>query len=114
MKNMNKKEQAEFKRLRKLLDAQRAQETEQITIQAGLQQLAEKLDAIHELQSQRKGIPRKERRLAKRLAMLPQDRICKSCGRIRLKSKAWVMQKGFIPICRACYNQGVRPPKLEW
>lgn len=68
-------------------------------------ELIERLDEAAEREPAR---PRKLRRLANRLQLLPENRTCYKCGKIWLKSAQWVCKPDEIPICKRCYMQGMQ------
>ena len=51
----------------------------------------------------RAGCPRSEIQQEKRLSLLPKDRRCPVCGKIRLRSRQWVFKYGVM--CLSCYRK---------
>jgi len=51
----------------------------------------------------------KERRMERRLQLIPKDKRCPVCGVVRLKSRQWVLKKhrDYDAVCLACYRQWV-------
>jgi rubredoxin len=52
----------------------------------------------------REGRPRKERRAAERDKLLPADRVCPKCGKMKLRSKQWVVDAAAGVMCIGCFR----------
>lgn len=69
---------------------------------ADLKRTLQDLEEVSATLTRREGRPRKERRKARRLEMLPSSMRCPRCGEVKLNSRQWVVTDG-APCCKACW-----------
>ena len=65
--------------------------------------LRKQLDDANSVVLPHEGRPRSERRAERREALLPADRTCPRCGKVKLKSRQWVCKEGLV-MCLTCWR----------
>jgi hypothetical protein len=76
---------------------------------ADLKRTQEDIERYEKLEKKRAQEPvgrtRAERKRDQREAALPADRTCPTCGKVKLKSRQWVIL-GNIVQCKSCFMKG--------
>lgn len=59
-------------------------------------------DEVASREDARTGLPRAERRRLAREKLLPKNRICPYCSKLKINSKQWIVTPDYGPVCISC------------